>query len=346
LNQSSQNQTGVSDTINRVINDVIIGAQTAAKNLLAKNLQIDPIILKSSDAIGNSGGEIVQIALEKIVDKLNFQFYKAHTNSTYDPIREHMDYFRLSFNEKLALLMENVYNVTVNTMYAMDTAGGQTKDGSSTEAQAISLFNELFEGLGKFFEKFKNRCLHLESYKHKVEKIEHELRKLIDKIIKLTCEQKKLDSEESEEIEEIEEKLAKLKAQFEKLAIKLFKTIDAFFKKNSHIKDREFCAYRKAYYKLKCKIIRLLKELKEIDAVKETHHEYHETESVENSDESYELGKIESRRHFKQLVKYLLKNIEEYYRKCLEKRQKDLNEIKRNIYKIKCELMKLLKKVK
>ena len=106
-----------------MLNNVIAGAHTALKNLLTKNLQIDPFVLRSgfvSAPVSSSGRDLVELALEKIVDKLNFQFYKARANATYDPIREHTDYFRLQLNDKLAVLMENVYNSTIGAMTSID----------------------------------------------------------------------------------------------------------------------------------------------------------------------------------------------------------------------------------
>lgn len=108
----------MSDALNRVLDNLFTSAQAAVKNLLNKNFQLDSSLLRSSTV--NSGRDLFEIALEKIVDKLNFQFYKSHANATYDPIREHMDYFRLPFNNKLAVLMENVYNSTLGAMYSID----------------------------------------------------------------------------------------------------------------------------------------------------------------------------------------------------------------------------------
>lgn len=171
-------------------------------------------------------------------------------------------------------------------------------------------------------------------------------------------------SEENEtyEIESIEESLEKAKCNWNKLAEKLFRIIDAFFEANSHINEVEFCEYKKAYYKVKWNIIRVLAELKERNHRRQHHHDLKKIrdsdESSEYSDESSESNeskesrdsrewgeKIESKRHFKRVVRYLLKSTEEFYRKCVERRQKELNELKRNIHKIKIELVKLLKKV-
>lgn len=71
----------------------------------------------------------------------------------------------------------------------------------------MSLFCELFEGLSSFFEKFKNRnCLHLDFFKHKIEKLEKEIRGVGKKIMKLKEKIKHTDSDSSsEESDEDEE---------------------------------------------------------------------------------------------------------------------------------------------
>lgn len=84
---------------------------------------VDSMMLRSSNnhgAAAAGGRDFIEIALEKIVDKLNFQFYKSHSNATYDPIREHVDYFRLPLNDKMAVLMENVYNSTIGALTNLD----------------------------------------------------------------------------------------------------------------------------------------------------------------------------------------------------------------------------------
>lgn len=119
--QSAQSNVppSLSDALNRVLNNLFAGAHTAVKNLISKNLPIDSMMLRSSN--NHVGGrDFIEIALEKIVDKLNFQFYKAHSNATYDPIREHVDYFRLPLNDKMAVLMENVYNSTIGALTTLD----------------------------------------------------------------------------------------------------------------------------------------------------------------------------------------------------------------------------------
>lgn len=116
-----------------MLNNLFAGAQTAVKNLLAKNLNLDSIVLKSSSLVNNNnhqyptasqhhggGRDFIEIALEKIVDKLNFQFYKASSNATYDPIRQHIGYFRLPLNDKMAILIENVYNSTIGAISFLD----------------------------------------------------------------------------------------------------------------------------------------------------------------------------------------------------------------------------------
>lgn len=241
------------------------------------------------------------------------------------------------------------------------------------EAKFVQLITELFDGIAKFFDKFRSRnCVQLELYKHKIERLERDIKHVLEKIGHLTLKARHIDSDEasSEEIEEIEARLKKLKEHVVKLTYKLFKIIDEFFKKNSHIKDREFCAARNLYNHIKWSVIRVLKELKEShhrhphkhhDWKKPDYEESNEnsspesesessesSEEKENEKESHELEGhhgIDSRKHFKRVVKHLLKNIADFYRKCVEKKQKQLNEIKKHIFKIKFELIKLLKRV-
>lgn len=228
----------------------------------------------------------------------------------------------------------------------------------------MDLFCELFEGLHTFFERFKHRnCLHLEAYKHKIARIEHELRETGEKIVKLRQKLNKRHhhtSDEDSDSDEIEAKLhrlQKLSHHLEKLTLKLFRTIDEFFEVNAHIQDSDFCAYRKAYEKLKWQLVRVLKELKEAcspnkwsdkeeDDSKSDESSEESSSSKSDSDESEEWEKkIDNKKHFKRVVKYMLKNIEDYYRKCVERRQREINRIKKDIIRIKFELVKLLKKV-
>lgn len=233
----------------------------------------------------------------------------------------------------------------------------------------MDLFCELFEGLHTFFERFKHRnCLHLEAYKHKIARIEHELRETGEKIVKLRQKLNKRhhhnsDSDsESDEIEAKLHQLRKLSHHLEKLTLKLFRTIDEFFEVNAHVQDSDFCAYRKAYEKLKWQLVRVLKELKEAcssaprrpnkeddDGTSDESSEEEESSSSSSSssDESSEEWekKIDNKKNFKRVVKYMLKNIEDYYRKCVERRQREINRIKKDIIRIKFELVKLLKKV-
>lgn len=84
--------------------------------------------LSSSNHQDNGKHDFIELALEKIVDKLNFQFYKSHSNATYDPIREHVDYFRLPLNDKMAVLIENVYNSTIGAIAMVDQRLGDIFD--------------------------------------------------------------------------------------------------------------------------------------------------------------------------------------------------------------------------
>lgn len=230
----------------------------------------------------------------------------------------------------------------------------------------MALYCELFDGLASFFDKFKNRnCLHLEWFKHKSERIEDEIRQLGAKIVRLREKLQRLDSDDdSEEIEQVlGRRLRKLSHQLEKLTVKLFRTIDEFFRKNAHIKDREFCAYKTAYESLKWQLTRVLRELKEAcEKTEPKSSEEAESSSLmsdedddqeENNNNEHRptnhqgwIKKIDNKKHFKRVVKYLLKSIESFYRKCVVRRQREINHLKNEIIRLKFELVKLLKKVK
>lgn len=118
--KKNPNRKSVEGAIGTIIGEVLTGAKSAAKKLIAHQLKIDKSVLDDR----RRTGEVVEVALEKIVDNMNGHFL-ARKPDTGDSSEELMDYYRLSLQDKVSLLISNLQNATIEGVELMNNMTDQ-----------------------------------------------------------------------------------------------------------------------------------------------------------------------------------------------------------------------------